>query len=202
MPPPPPPPPPTAADRGREVRQRLLRAGAELIAERGWSAVSTRAVAERAKTAQGLVHYHFASLGALLRQAALGGVEALFDELATLLKTAATSQQALDRVLGALDAYSGTDPTSLLFTETYLAAARDEELKDGLAGILAGARDALAGHLSDQGVPQPQETAIVLLAAVDGLMLHRPTSPSLTSAAVGPVLRRLFTEANPGGGTV
>lgn len=34
--------------RGQEVRQRLLRAAIELIGERGWSAVSTRVLAERA----------------------------------------------------------------------------------------------------------------------------------------------------------
>ncbi|MFI8852584.1 TetR/AcrR family transcriptional regulator [Streptomyces sp. 891-h] len=196
-----PPPPPTAAERGHEVRQRLLRAGAELITERGWSAVSTRAVAERAEAGPGLVHYHFASLGALLRQAALGAVEALLHELTVLLKAAATPQEALERILSTLDAYSGTDTTSLLFTETYLAATRDEELKSGLARLLAGAREELAGHLREQRVPQPQETAAVLMAAVDGLMLHRPLSPSLSSAAVGPVLRRLLTETNSGGET-
>ncbi|MBO8186513.1 TetR/AcrR family transcriptional regulator [Streptomyces spirodelae] len=196
-----PPPPPTAAERGHEVRQRLLRAGAELITERGWSAVSTRAVAERAEVGQGLVHYHFASLGALLRQAALGAVEALLHELTVLLKAAATPQEALERILSTLDAYSGTDTTSLLFTETYLAATRDEELKSGLARLLTGAREELAGHLRVQRVRQPQETAAVLMAAVDGLMLHRPVSPSLSSAAVGPVLRRLLIGTNSGGET-
>ncbi|MBO8194821.1 TetR/AcrR family transcriptional regulator [Streptomyces oryzae] len=198
-----PPPPPTAADRGREVRQRLLQAGAELIAERGWSAVSTRAVAERAGAGQGLVHYHFASLDALLRQAALGAVEALVDELAGLLRTAATPQEALDRMLGAMDGYSGTDPASLLFIETYLAAARNEELMRDLADLLAAAREELTGRLAGQGVPQPQETAAVLLAAIDGLMLHRPAAPFLTSAAVGPVLRRMFNgTTTPGSETV
>lgn len=38
----------TAADRGREVRLRLLNAAAGLIAELGWNAVSTRNLAERA----------------------------------------------------------------------------------------------------------------------------------------------------------
>ncbi|MGH3673909.1 MAG: TetR/AcrR family transcriptional regulator, partial [Pseudonocardiaceae bacterium] len=38
----------TAAERGREVRLRLLGSAAELIAERGWTGVSTRILAERA----------------------------------------------------------------------------------------------------------------------------------------------------------
>ncbi|MEU3191293.1 TetR family transcriptional regulator [Streptomyces sp. NPDC006992] len=199
--PPPPPPPPTAAHRGREVRQRLLRAAAELIAERGWSAVSTRGVAERAGVGQGLVHYHFASLDALLQQAALGTVEEFVREFTALMESAVSTEEALDSALGSLDGFSGTDPISLLFTETYLAAARDEELMRALARLLTRARDGLADRLSDSGVPQPQETAALLLAAVDGLMLHRPASPALTSAAVGPVLRRLLTETTPGSET-
>lgn len=184
----------TAADRGREVRQRLLRAGAELIAERGWSAVSTRMVAERAQVGSGLVHYHFASLGALLRQAALGTVEALAKETAALLAAAAAPGEALEHVMGTLDDYSGTDPTSLLFTETYLAATRDEELREGLARILATTRDELSGRLSSHGVDRPAETAAVLLAALDGLMLHRAAVPSLTSgSSATPVLRRLLS---------
>ncbi|WP_431980104.1 TetR/AcrR family transcriptional regulator [Streptomyces qinglanensis] len=196
-----PPPPPTAADRGREVRQRLLRAAAELIAERGWSAVSTRGVAERAEVGQGLVHYHFASLDALLQQAALGTVEEFVREFTALMESAVSTEGALDSALGSLDGFSGTDPISLLFTETYLAAARDEELMRALARLLTRARDGLAGRLRDSGVPQPQETAAVLLAVIDGLMLHRPASPSLTSAAVGPVLRRLLTTTTPGSET-
>jgi len=54
------------------VRQRLLDTAAELIAERGWTAVSKRLVAERAGVAAGLVHYHFTSVQALLSAAAVG----------------------------------------------------------------------------------------------------------------------------------
>ncbi|MGY1436286.1 TetR/AcrR family transcriptional regulator [Streptomyces reniochalinae] len=189
-----PPPPVTAADRGREVRQRLLHAGAELIAERGWSGVSTRAVAERAQVGPGLVHYHFASLGALLTQAALGTIETLTREMTAMLAAAATPEEALEGVMGALDAYPGTDPTSLLFIETYLAATRDEELMRGVAAIISSAREELAGRLGDHGVPRPQETAAVLLAALDGLMLHRAAVPEPASGSVSPVLRRLLTD--------
>src|SRR5215218_10063879 len=67
----------TAADRGREVRRRLVQAARELVPERGWAAVSTRTVAERAGVAPGLVHYHFASLQALLAEAAVGAMRDL-----------------------------------------------------------------------------------------------------------------------------
>lgn len=194
-------PAPTSADRGREVRQRLLRAGAELIAERGWSAVSTRALADRAEVGQGLVHYHFASLKALLAEAALGAVRALVEELTGLLETAPTTEEAVRGALGALDAYTGRDATSLLFTETSLAAARDEELRRELTAVMTSARDALAARLRQDGVTAPEETAAVVLAALDGLMLHRPVHAGLTSAGTAPVLRRLLTGTNGTNGT-
>ena len=43
---------------GDVTRQRLLAASSSLIVERGWSAVTTRAVAERAGVNQALVHYY------------------------------------------------------------------------------------------------------------------------------------------------
>lgn len=55
--------------RGREeVRSALIRAGAELFASRGLSAVSVRDVAERAGVNHGLVHHYFGSKDDLLRE--------------------------------------------------------------------------------------------------------------------------------------
>jgi AcrR family transcriptional regulator len=59
----------SVAPRGREeVRTALVRAAAELFATRGPAAVSIRDVATRAKVNHGLVHRHFGSKRALLRE--------------------------------------------------------------------------------------------------------------------------------------
>lgn len=186
----------TAADRGREVRQRLLAAAAELIPEVGWAGVSTRAVATRAGVAPGLVHYHFSSLQALLREAAVGVMRRLLDETTQVLARADTPRAGLDLMLGSLDAYTGTDLTSLLFVETYLAAVRDEDLHADITGLVAGFRDELARWLGERDQELPDETAAVLAAAVDGVMLHRALDPRLRSAVVAPVLRRLVAPAD------
>ncbi|WP_306367830.1 TetR/AcrR family transcriptional regulator [Nocardiopsis sp. CC223A] len=180
--------------RTQEVRERLLAAAAELIAERGWAGVSTRVLAERAGVGPGLVHYHFSSLRALLNEAALHAVTAVVQEGADRL-AGATAREGLDLLLGALDAYTGGDPVSVLFTETYLAAGRDEELRRALTRLLADFRVLLTDWLRATGVPDPDATARVLAAAMDGLMLHRPLDPSLTAEAAVPVLRRLLTGA-------
>ncbi|MGH3948277.1 MAG: TetR/AcrR family transcriptional regulator [Pseudonocardiaceae bacterium] len=187
----------TAANRGREVRRALLAAAVELIPEVGWNAVSTRLLAERAHAAPGLVHYHFQSLPALLRKAAVDAMRETLSAAEPVLAMTTTVDAGLDLMLASLDAYSGTDPASLLFIETYLAATRDEALRAELAGLLADFRDALAGWLAEHGHDDPQQTAAVLAAAIDGVMLHRALNPDLTSHVVSPVLRRILAPGKP-----
>jgi AcrR family transcriptional regulator len=141
----------TASAKGREVRERLRRAAVELIAERGWRAVSTRLVADRAGVTAGLVHYHFASVDALLREAAIGLMRETAGELDALLDAAGEPAQAIVLLLGALDDHSGRDEVSMVFLETYLAATRDPALHAEVAGIVAGFRDRLAGWLAGGG---------------------------------------------------
>ncbi|MFV2110413.1 TetR/AcrR family transcriptional regulator [Micromonospora sp. LOL_015] len=185
----------TAAERGRQVRARLRAAAVELIVERGWAAVSTRLVADRAGVAPGLVHYHYASVRALLIEAATGTMTDLAGELDALLTGAVSPEAGVRALLAALDGYSGTDPTSLLFVEAYLAAARDAELRQVLTGILDGLRGRIADWLAGHGVADPPGSAAVLAAALDGLMLHRPLSSDLASDAVaGPLIRLVATD--------
>ena len=179
-----------SAQRGREVRQRLLDAAAELIAERGWTAVSTRAVAERAGLASGLVHYHFTSVQALLSQAAIAVMHRAAAEMDPLLAGVGDPSDLAEALVASLDAYTGIDPVSVLFIETYLAATRDPELRAGVAEVIAQFRTGLATRLAELGVAEPESTAAVLGAAMDGLVLQRALDPTLSGAAVRPVIHR------------
>lgn len=180
----------SSAQRGHEVRQRLLDAAAELIPERGWTAVSTRALADRAGLAPGLVHYHFTSVQALLSQAAVAVMRDVAARTGPLLAAAGDAGQLADALVGSLDAYSGTDPVSVLFVEAYLAATRDPELRDAVAEVITLFRAGLGARLAELGVEEPEATAAVLGAAMDGLVLQRALDPTLSAAVVGPVIRR------------
>lgn len=188
----------TAADRGREVRRRLLRAAAELIAERGWAAVSTRAVAERAEVVPGLVHYHFTSVQALLSAAAVGTMREYLDAIEPMLAQARTPEELVRTSVASLDDFTGDDPVSVLFIETYLAAARDPELREAVAAVLMEFRERFATWFRANGVADPEATAAVLGSALDGLVMQRALDPTLTSDAVAPVLDRLLVQ-EPGG---
>jgi AcrR family transcriptional regulator len=182
----------TAAARGREVRQRLLSTAVELIPELGWNAVSTRILAQRAGLAAGLVHYHFESLQALLREASLASMREALQGIDMVFGQADTLEAGLDVLVGAVDAYSSDDRAALLFAEAYLASLRDPRLSQELTGLLVDFRRRFAAWLAAHGQADPIPTAAVLAAALDGVLLHRAMGPDLTSSMVRQVLGRVL----------
>lgn len=180
---------PTSTARGREARTKLLAAARELIGELGWGAVSTRALAERAGVRAGLVHYHFDSLQDLLRKAAIGAMAATLGQSTAALEGTDDPAAAVEAMLNELDRYTGTDPASLLFIEAYLAAARDPELHEAIAGLLADFRAALAGALRNAGHREADAAAALIAAAFDGFVLHKGLDAYLNADRLAPLLR-------------
>ncbi|MDF5759097.1 TetR/AcrR family transcriptional regulator [Spongiactinospora sp. TRM90649] len=183
-----------AAERGHATRQRLFQAAVELIGEVGWSNVTTRLVAERAGVAPGVVHYHFGSVTELLVEASTAVAGEMLDGIAREVTALPGIGEGVDRLLGEMARYTGTDPASLLIAEMYLASARLPELRERLAGLLLDLRGRLAGWLREHGHPgDASAAATVLVAAVDGLVLHRGIDPGMDVAALGAPLRAMLT---------
>lgn len=183
-----------AAARGREVRQRLLAAAVELIPERGWTAVSTRVLAHRAGVTPSVVHYHFPSLPALLNQAVTGLMRQVLAELDTVLETASTPAETVEAMLASVDQYTGADPMSLLFIEAYLAATRDDDLREQIGEMLDDFRRRFGHWLAEHGVPAAEETAAVVMASIDGLLLYRGLGTGPDTRHLATVLRRLVEQ--------
>ncbi|THV40226.1 TetR/AcrR family transcriptional regulator [Glycomyces buryatensis] len=181
----------TNTERGLHVRAQLLAAARELIGELGWNAVSTRILAERAGVRPGLVHYHFESLQALLRQATLEAMRPMLGDTAALLVAAPNPADAIAAMLAETDRYTGTDPASLLFIEAYLAATRDPLLRDQMNELMTDFRGALTASLARSGHPAPEEAAIITMAVMDGFLLHKGLNPQLSATRLTPLLRRL-----------
>jgi AcrR family transcriptional regulator len=173
---------------GEEVRQRLLAAAVQLIPERGWSAVSTRVLAERAGVTPSVVHYHYPSMRALLNDAVLAAMRQVLAAMESFLDNASSPAEAVDGMLASVEQYNGADPMSLLFVEAYLAATRDEQLRDGINQVADGLRERLGQWLAGHGVAEPAATAAVLVASVDGLLLHRGLGVEVDARSV---IRRL-----------
>ncbi|MFI6314092.1 TetR/AcrR family transcriptional regulator [Nocardia fusca] len=188
-----------AAQRGREVRRRLLTAAVELIPERGWTAVSTRNLAEHAGVTPSVVHYHFPSLQALLREAVTDALNRAAAELEALFDTAGTADGLIEALLAGVDSFTGQESTSLLLVEAYLAATRDDSLREAIESTLSATRTRLAHRLADSGVSDAESTATVLLATLDGLVLYQ----GLGVAPGGPatVLKRLVADSGKRSGS-
>lgn len=90
--------------RGEATRERIVKAAVETFAEKGFEAASTRDIALRAGTDQGLLTYHFRSKDALWRTAA----DHLFGDLMKRLDGRLTELQLEDpreRARGAIREY-------------------------------------------------------------------------------------------------
>lgn len=180
----------TAAEQGRDTRARLMDAAVAMIEERGWGAVTTRMVAERAGVRAGLVHYHFRSVDDLLIDAALRTVRGLVGSVAgAAMRDPGAGIAAL---LASVAEFDHAAAENRVFSEILLAATRHDRLRVGLATVLTEFRATLTEWLrTETTVADPEATAVVLVAALDGLVLHRLIDPHIRALDTAGPLRRL-----------
>lgn len=167
--------PPISA-RGQRRREQLAEAGVALLAEGGWPAVTTRAVAGRAGANVALIHYHFGGLPGLHAAIARRAAGEVLTPIVDLLVAAAGPADALETLRRLLPATTGNDRALRLVVELVAGAGRDPALGQALRGALREARARLAGRLGElyPHWPHGRRTgaATVALALLDGLMLH------------------------------
>lgn len=172
-----------------------MRAGLELLAERGWGGLTARAVAERAGTHQGLVHYHFGGLPALKRSVAAAAVQQAFEPVLTVLTAADSWPAGMAAVVRATAAHRNPG-AARISAELIAASLQDAEVGDLMRQTLADARARLVPWLAGTGVTQPEGLATLLVAALDGLLLHRLLEPALDLEQVADAVQEL-TEQSP-----
>lgn len=176
-----------------------MTAAVQVVQEAGWSAASTRVVAERAGVRPGVVHYHFSSVTDLLVDATVPTLVGFVDELVSLLEDADDLPTGIDALLGTAagyaEGYAADDPAPRLAAEAFLAATRVPRLRDALAETLVRARARLADWLRSRGFDgDAPAVATLLAAALDGLILHRAVDPHTDLAGVARSLRLLVHE--------
>ncbi|MEQ4303547.1 helix-turn-helix domain-containing protein [Plantactinospora sp. B6F1] len=189
---------------GQPARRRLLDAAAELVAERGWGRVTTRAVAERAGLPHGAVSYHFAGKQVLLTEAVLDLVDRAFPlesvraagdltGLVSLMRSwASDAAPATSDARSKADRPAGEDLAdrvgSAVLMEAMREAGRDAAVRDRLIGLLGDYRQAVADLVRAEqrtGVVRqvdPLGLATLLAAAGDGLLLHAMLDPHVELA--------------------
>lgn len=161
----------------QDVKAELLDAAGELVAEVGWGRVSSRMVAERAGVNNALVHYHFGSMEQLLREAATQRLARTFAEPTRRIWYGGDVARGMARALrwlGSLDT-EGSDVG--VMAEAFAETRRDPTLREMTSGELERMRDDLADALG--GGREARGVAILLLALLDGLLVHRVIDPGL-----------------------
>ncbi|MFF0864049.1 TetR/AcrR family transcriptional regulator [Nonomuraea sp. NPDC003560] len=173
--------------RGDRRREQLVETGVALLGEHGWPGVTTRAVAERAGTNPGLIHYHFGGLPGLREAIFRRATDLVVGPLVTEL-LAADDERAALALLRGLPARAAADgPTTRLAAELIVGATRDPALGAVLRDELRRARGRIATRLGRLRPGWPADrldgVATLVTAAIDGLMLHHMIDPALPVGA-------------------
>jgi AcrR family transcriptional regulator len=180
----------TAASSPRErsprTRERILRATVQLMAEIGIDRVRTRAVAERAGVNPALVHYHFGSVPALVMEAA---EDALLRELGPsieVFRSGATVGDSIRAILQWIETHGERSPGSTILAEAMVKATRSPSFRRWTTKASRRFRSAIRTRLEaarEEGGLAPDldldAAALVVAAALDGLLFHRLVDPKL-----------------------
>lgn len=160
-------------------REALLRAAAELVAERGVRGVTHRAVATRAELPLSATSYFFASIDELVLEALRFFIEEFVARIEAVASAIAEQRlapaEAADRLVGALLA----EPEHQIVAqfEAYLEVPRRPDLRTETEhAIVALERLAEAG-LTAAGARRPGDGARAFVALIDGFALQRLAWP-------------------------
>ena len=180
------------------MRQTILQAAVEAIADLGWGNVTTRRIAERAGVNNALIHYYFGSKDELLRRAVTERFAADFEAPLAALSTADDVHQGIDLFFDEIERLGG-DARLLVSTEALLQGMRDPVIRRWAIEVIGQGARALAQLVSDgQAVGtvddelDPTGAALVLIAALDSLVLYRLVDDALDLAPVRGALHQMF----------
>ncbi|KRQ28101.1 TetR family transcriptional regulator [Mycobacteroides chelonae] len=184
--------------RGDRRRAQLVQAGVELLCEGGWPAVTTRAVAARANTNPGVIHYHFGGLPGLHCAVARQTCELVISPLVTMFLDAPDTRTALRTMRDALPQTASDDHAMHLAVELIAGATRDSTLGSALGAKLKEVRAEIADHVR---IRHPDWTrrraagmATLIIAFMDGLVLHHSVDPNIETAEAFSLLEGLLVE--------
>jgi AcrR family transcriptional regulator len=158
----------TRAEQKADTRQRLVDAGALVVAAKGVDGASVDAIAAAAGVTSGAFYASFRGKSELLKALVAERNTDLSD--VPLAELAPTLGQRLDALLDASPLDAG------LFNELLAAAGRDDDLRAEMGTRILAGVEALTRRLDDEGVPTAltsRDTALLLQVLVAGTIAVR-----------------------------
>jgi TetR/AcrR family transcriptional regulator, regulator of biofilm formation and stress response len=168
-------------------REAILDATVHILATDGLGAVTHRAVAREADVPLAATTYYFASKDELVQQAldllATAEIESLVERAARLGERLGSPGELAAGLVEVLAPGTDEGRRALLAKyELYLEAARRPPLRATSARWIAAFTQLAEAALTAIGAPEPQRRAPLMVAAIDGLLMHRLAAPDSASA--------------------
>ncbi|MFG2884224.1 TetR/AcrR family transcriptional regulator [Streptomyces sp. NPDC048297] len=178
-----------------EQRERILRAAAEVLAERGFDAGRLRDVATASGLSIGSLQHYFETRDALFREAFAWSIDDLIDRWRAAAVDAAGAWRRFELLVGALTSDPALVRRCATWTEFCASASRREELGEGVRRVHAEWR-ALISEIVEQGVrggefdpPLAADLAVgSLTALVDGCDMAVASGSGLTAERYAEVM--------------
>jgi AcrR family transcriptional regulator len=187
------------------TRERILDATVGLMAEVGVDRVRGRAVADRAGVNPALVHYYYGTMAALVVEAAQ---RALLNELGPSIDAFASGATVQEGVAAILEwiVEHGRTPGATILAEAMVKGTRDPKFRSWSRSAARRFRGLILERLErgrDAGEIDPgldlEATAILLAAALDGLLFHHLVDPKLAvTRAAAPIAAMLHQSDREG----
>ncbi len=158
------------------VRERMLRATLEMIADGGVAAVTNRRVAAAAGVSLGSLTYHFASQAQLLRESLLLHVEEETTRRRQIAQDLASREPGVQQVAEAVErlvAVPSEIHRQIAELELHLQAARDPELREASRRCFEAHEQIASAALSMLGIPDAERHAPAVVALMTGLAVRR-----------------------------
>jgi len=171
------------------TRGRLLEAGSEVFAEKGFYGASVEEIAERAGYTRGAFYSNFADKAELFLALIDQRTEQSIEEISAILRDASSPEAALEGIRRRDFSRPLDRSWFLLTTEFRLYALRNAKVRPKLVARERQVRQAFTraatAQLSALGAPlpaPPEQLGLIVQALDDGLWMHRQLDPGAVPA--------------------
>ena len=180
---------------------RILDATVEVMAEVGLDRVRGRVVADRAGVNPALVHYYFGTMAAVVVEAA---EHALVNDLGPSIEAFASCGTVQEGVAAILDwiVENGRTPGATILAEAMVKGTRDPKFRSWSRNAARRFRALILERLEqgrDAGEINAaldlEATAMLLAAALDGLLFHHLVDPKLAVTRVSEPITAMLHES-------